>query len=764
MREPLPIDDALPELVARLRSTPAVVLEAPPGAGKTTRVPPALLDLCPGEIVVLEPRRIATRAAARRVAAELGERIGETVGYQVRFEDVSSARTRLRYVTEGILARRLLADPALPGVGAIVLDEFHERHLPGDVALALAQRLLPRVKLVVMSATLDARKIAEHLSAPIVRSEGRRFPVEIEYLERAEIEKAVRRVTTPDTRGDVLVFLPGAAEIRRALQDCEDLARHRDLLLLPLHGDLPPDEQDRALAPAAKRKVVFSTNVAETSVTVAGVTTVIDSGLARIATHSPWSGLPSLAVQKISRASAEQRAGRAGRTAPGRALRLYAKHDFDARPDHHAPEIERLDLAGLLLDLRAAGIDPDALPWLDPPPPAAMQQAAKLLEKLGIVTREMLQACARFPLHPRLSRLIVEGARRGHREAACRLAAALNERSFARSFDALDLLDGRVPEPAVRQLLRAAPPDGPRSEPEDVALREALLAAFPDRVARRRGDEALLASGGAARVPAEAPPLFVAIDAEERGRGNVRVSLGSAVEPEWLLDRARDETELVWSEERQRVEVIERLKVDALTLEETRRAPLPQEAEAAARILIEHAPRPDFSALKVRTALVAKHCPEAGIAPPSDEAIARAWADAAKGLNSLDDLKGAEIAIVAGADKAKLDRLAPEHVSLPSGRRLAVEYVEGQPPAVRSRLQDFFGLAQGPSICNGRLPLTLHLLAPSGRAQQVTQDLAGFWQRHYPAVRRELMRKYPRHPWPEDGATAKPPPPAPRRR
>ena len=501
--------------------------------------------------------------------------------------------------------------------------------------------------------------------------------------------------------------------------------------------------------------------------TVPGVTAVVDSGLARIASHSPWSGLPSLTVAKISRASAEQRAGRAGRTQPGRALRLYSKHDFEARPDHHPPEVERLDLAGMLLDLRAAGLDPWHLPWLDPPPQPALQQAAELLRRLGIVDPRMLETCARFPLHPRLSRLIVEAAARGHREAGCTLAAALNERSFVRSFDALDLLDARVPEPAVRQLLRLAPPDGQRSSSRDEALRLALLAAFPDRVAKRRGDEALLASGGSAQVPAEAPPLMVAVDAEERGRGRILVRLGSAIEPEWLLDSPalREETALAWEPQRERVEAITRLRYDQLTLEETRRAPRPEEASEAARILLEHADPPDVAELKARTALVAKQCPESGIVPLTDAAVAKALEEAAAGLSSLKELREATLQLLPPPQRAALDRLAPESVALPSGRRLRVEYAEGQPPAVRSRLQDFFGLARGPAICNGKLPLTLHLLAPSGRVQQISQDLAGFWQRHYPAVRRELMRKYPRHAWPEDGATAAPPPgPGARRR
>jgi len=791
VKEALPVDAVLPELLGALRAHSAVVLEAPAGAGKTTRVPPALLDQVQGEIVVLEPRRIAARMAARRVAQELGD--PDLVGWQVRFEQSGTPRTRLWYVTEGILARRMLSDPQLRDVGAVVLDEFHERHLPGDLALALAQRLLPGIKLVVMSATLEAAPLARHLGAPVIRSEGRRFPVEIEHVERADerrleqqVAAAVRRLTLPGSTGDVLVFLPGAAEIRRAAEACAELARHRDLLLTPLHGDLSAAEQDRALAPASRRKAILSTNVAETSVTVPGVTCVVDSGLARIASHSPWSGLPMLNVARISRASAAQRAGRAGRLGPGRTLRLYTRHDFDSRPEHHAPEIERLDLAGLLLELRAASLDPGSLPWLDPPPAAALQVAADLLRRIGALdargdATELGRACAKLPLHPRLARLAVEAARRGYREDGCTAAALLNERDArgdptlapTGSSDVLDLLERRRPpraEQARAQLLRLAPPDGPRSGTRDEAILISVLAGFPDRVAKRRGADLLLASGGAAQLSTESAVrdagLLVAVEAEERRTGNrarVLVRVASAIEPEWLLDlqpqALREQTDLVWEPARERVEVVSRLLYDQLTLEETRRLPRPDESEAAARILLDHAgaiPDPDALArLRARVAIVSRHCPESGIEALSDATLRARLEEAARGVTSLRELHEADL--LSSLTPADLDRFAPDQVVLPGGRKLRIEYAEGQPPSVRSRLQDFFGLQRGPSICNGRVPLTLHLLAPNGRAQQVTQDLAGFWQRHYPAIRRELMRKYPKHAWPENGATASPP-------
>ena len=814
MKDALPIDAVLPQILDELRRGPALVLEAPPGAGKTTRVPPALLDLVQGEILVLEPRRLAARTAARRVAQELGERVGETVGFQVRFEDVSSNKTRIRFLTEGILARKLLSEPRLPGVGAVLLDEFHERHLPADLCLALLHGRRD-LKLIVMSATLDAAPLAQHLHAPVVRSEGRRFPVEIDYLEKPDerrlgdqVAAAVRKLTVPGTTGDLLVFLPGAAEIRHAMTACAELSQHRDLLLVALHGDLGSDEQDRALQPAAKRKVIFSTNVAETSVTVPGVTAVIDSGLARIASHSPWSGLSRLEVAKISRASAEQRAGRAGRLGPGRALRLYTKHDFDARPDHHPPEIERLDLAATVLELRAAGHDPAALPWLDEPPPGSLQTAHELLQRLGaldakLAVTELGRQCARLPLHPRLARLAVEAARRGFPAEGAAAAALLSERDLRRetqapsgSSDVIELLDvldeakrrgfprgGAVDAGAARRAdqaraqLQRLLPQGQRAQPREQALLISVLAGFPDRVGKRRGADVVLSGGGAAQLSADSAvrdaPLLVAVEAEERrnqGRARATVRLASAIEPEWLLDlhaeALHEEAEVLWEPARSRVEVESRLLYDQLVLEESRRAPGPAEAAAAAALLVAHASfdRERIGAVRERLRLAAQH---SSLVALSDDDVQRALAKACEGRTALEELKDLDLTAALVPDpaaRALLEKLTPESVALPSGRKLQVEYVENQPPAVRSRLQDFFGLARGPAICNGKLPLTLHLLAPSGRAQQVTQDLAGFWQRHYPAIRKELMRKYPRHPWPEDGATATPPPPSVNRR
>ena len=443
----MPIDALLPEIVASLRQTSNLVIEAAPGAGKTTRVPPALLALG-GDVIVLEPRRIAARMAARRVAEEMGESVGETVGYQVRFEDTAGPRTRLRFLTEGVLTRRLIADPELRGVSTVVLDEFHERHLETDLALALLRRLQKtkrrELRIVVMSATLDAVPIREFLGGcPAVKSEGRLFELAITWtpysaapLEDqvgAALESVMVRGPNRATTGNVLVFLPGAAAIHRATRVCEPIARRHDLLIAQLFGDLSPAEQDRAIEPSAQRKVILSTNIAESSITIDGVRVVIDSGLARVATDSPWTGLPSLEVARVSRSSAIQRAGRAGRTAPGSVIRLYTAEDFHRRADHDEPELTRRELSQMCLQLESMGIhDPLEMEWLTPPPAVALAASEALLDRLG-ARGSAAGKMARMPLHPRLSRLILDAEQSGVGEAGCRTAALLSSGQRVRS-------------------------------------------------------------------------------------------------------------------------------------------------------------------------------------------------------------------------------------------------------------------------------------------------------------------------------------------
>jgi len=841
---PLPVDALLPALLEALRAHPAAVLQAAPGAGKTTRVPPALLDAGLAgdrEVWVLEPRRLATRLAAARVAEERGEPVGGSVGYQIRFEERAGPSTRLRFVTEGVLGRRLLADPELRAVGMVVLDEFHERHLQGDVALALLRRLQAGgrpLRLLVMSATLETGPLAEFLGGcPVLLSEGRTFPIEVEHLPAADprpleeqVLGALKRLLPALPEGDVLVFLPGAAEIRRAQERCADFAERHRLAVLPLHGDLAAPEQDRAVRPGPGRKLILSTNVAETSITIPGVTAVIDSGLARIPTHSPWSGLPALHLARISQASAVQRAGRAGRTRPGRALRLYTRADFEARPAHDTPEIARSDLAETVLGLAAAGVvDRRTFPFFQDPPPAALEAAERLLLDLGALEAggalsELGKRMLAFPVHPRLARVLVEGERRGVARAAASAAAVLGERDLRRSSrttlagardpasaqsarsDVLERLadldrarhaTARDLDPAAldavrraeRQLLRAV--DARRPAPASEAGREdalllSLLAGFPDRVARRRrahAQELLLSSGGGALLDEASavrePLLLVALDAEVRGgpRGpETRVRVASEVEEEWLLelfgDRVRDDEVLEWNAEQARVDRASRLLYGELVLEESRGAAPP--SEAASRLLaeelgrgaLERAVGPELlEAWTARVSQLARAYPEVGVPSPGADLRPRVIAALAEGRSALAEVDAASVQAVLDAQlppavRALLARALPQRVTLPGGRSLLVHYSPAAPPFVASRLQDFFGLREGPRICEGRLPLVLHLLAPNQRPVQVTTDLLGFWTRAYPSLRRELGRRYPRHAWPEDPVAAAPPPPA----
>ena len=915
----LPIDALLPEAVESLRRAPGLVIEAPPGAGKTTRVPPALLDAGlanGGEVLVLEPRRLAARMAARRVAEERGERLGETIGYRVRFDEVAGPRTRLRFLTEGVLTRRLLADPHLENVGVVVLDEFHERHLQADLALALLRRLWrgarPDLKVVAMSATLDAAPVASYLDdCPVLRSEGRRFEVRVEHLARhderpleLQVESAVRRLVAEGLDGDMLVFLPGAASIRRAQDACAAVASEASLLVLPLHGELPAAEQDAAVRPAGKRKLILSTNVAETSVTIEGVAGVVDSGLARVAGHSHWSGLPVLKVSRVSRASAAQRAGRAGRTRAGRCLRLYTSQDFNARPAHETPEIQRLDLAEAALELRAAGVqDLDGFDWFEAPSADALDAADALLRALGATddagrVTQTGRSMLRFPLHPRLARIVVEAEARGVGREACTIAALIAERdiragrvAFSKnreqenkdrgrdherrraeihgSSDLLELFDlfseaeaesfaaGRLRllglEPnAVRAVERvswqlrrtleraragaasrkessegksAAKSSGGKpeagnsdawsetrgvraaskasggslSDEQERELLISILTGYPDRVARRRaraagpreeGAELLLSGGGAAVLAPESvvrrAEFLVAVDAEERGdaahgrkgagAAKTWVRLASAIEPDWLLDLTAsalsEKVEARWNAQSERVEVVRRLLYDRLTVDEWRADKIAHEdkkageevTRALAGAALDAGPeafveRDEVERLLARVEFVARTFPEASFPALGEEDVRAALARMCEGRRSFAELREAARAgelvewlrgRLTPEQSRVLARMAPERVALARGRQARVRYEAGKTPHVASRLQDFFGMREGPKVAGGRVRVVLQLLAPNQRPVQVTTDLAGFWSRHYPRVRRELGRRYPRHAWPED--------------
>jgi ATP-dependent helicase HrpB len=780
----LPVDAALPQVLDALRSGPNVVLQAPPGAGKTTRIPPALLSLTDREILALEPRRIAARMAARRVAEELGERVGETVGYQVRFEEVAGPRTQIRFLTEGVLTRRLLSDPQLSRVGAVVLDEFHERHLDADLALALLRRLQrgPRrdLRLVVMSATIDAAPLARFLDdCPVIRSQGRLHPVEIEYAPYSsapldqQVAAAVERLA--DLDGHILVFLPGATEIRRAARACEPLASRAGLIITPLHGDLPAAEQDRAVLPSRRRKLILSTNVAESSITIDGVKAVIDSGLARIPVDSPWTGLPALDIARISKASARQRAGRAGRTSPGRVIRLYTQEDYARRPEHDPPEITRRELSQTLLELRALGVC--ELQWLEPPPQAALDAAETLLRRLGAFDSSGQltptgRTMAALPLHPRLARLALEAVERGVAFEGCAAAAALSSGERLESppahrapSDLLVLIDrGWQPNTRriydqIRRTLRASA--GPRRD--DTAILICILTAFPDRVARRRQGREFVLAGGVSATLAETSAVdgsefIVAVDAETRRDRGLLIRLASAIEPEWLIDlfpdhiTERDAVE--WNRAAERVDRITSLEYDGLVLYESRGA-TPDPAKASA-LLAEKALEQDIGRfvdpqrLAEFRARVEYAAARTSMQPLTDEDIRQTLRGLCAGKRSFAELEREDLVAALRSrlgDPHRLDQIAPVEIRLAGGRRVKVRYAPGKPPWIASRLQDFFGMRDTPRI--GGAPVVVHLLAPNHRPVQMTSDLAGFWQRLYPQLRRELSRRYPKHSWPE---------------
>ena len=836
----LPVDDFLPRVVAAMRGGKDVVLVAEPGAGKTTRLPPALLKsgLFGGEhdqIVMLQPRRVAARAAASRIADEQGWTLGGPVGYQVRFERVASKETKLHVVTEGILARRIVGDPELAGVGCVVLDEFHERSLQGDLSLAMLREakiaLRDDLRLVVMSATLDADAAAAFLreagEVEIFHVPGRLFPVEVEYAgdgpasaieaRVAEVLERTLPVSAPSAPepasrcdaavgGDVLVFLPGVREIERTMRAVDKLAARAGYGVLPLHGSLSKDEQDAAVHydPRQPPRVICATNIAETSLTLPGVRLVIDSGLVREAGYDANRGVPTLETTRVSKASAEQRAGRAGRVAAGRCVRLWSKMTQNRLPPFDVPEIRRADLCEAVLAVRAWGGDPATFGWYEPPEPRLLAAAETLLEGIGATADGRLtplgKALQTLPLHPRPARLLTAAPAFLAREAT--LAAALlgegAEVPARRCGTIRDLIDahergrldpatGRAVSRAAQQLDRFA---GGGEESADLdSLEELLLLAYPDRVCKRRAADAatLVDAGGGVRL-SEASAVrgdyFLALDLRRGTLAQKRQAdarLVAEIDVDWLekhFPRAvAVEQAAEWDEDKQRVSAVRRRRYRDLVLEEQRGGKV--DAAAAASLLADRlSPRAAelvqgdaaTAGLAARVGMLARHLPahqrpagDIDVSPDDVVADAIAAAVAANDA-SLDGVTRR----LADACRARLwasplfrvlDEHAPESIEVPTGSRIRLDWaaadVEGaRGPTMAVRLQELFGLPDTPRVCGGAIAVVLHLLGPNYRPVQVTSDLASFWANVYPQVRKDLRARYPKHSWPDDPRSA----------
>ncbi len=835
----LPIYEILEELKASLAVSDQAVLQAPPGAGKTTVVPLALLDqpwLAGQKILMLEPRRMAARASAARMAQLLGEDVGDTVGYRIRMDTVTSARTRVEVITEGVLTRQLQRDPSLEGVGLVIFDEFHERNLDSDLGLALSlqARELFRddapLKVLVMSATLDGERVAELLGgAPLLASEGRQYPVEMRYgepyqLQNPIVPRAVHAVLQAlrETEGSILVFLPGQAEINRVGRDLAPLVGETSMepvRLSPLYGGLPLEQQELAIKAAApgNRKVVLATNIAETSLTIEGVDTVVDCGLVREAVFDPATGMTRLTTRRISRASAEQRAGRAGRLGPGVCYRLWSEEQQRRLVAHGTPEILQADLAPLALQLLAWGVDdPDDLSWLDAPPAGPFAQAVSVLEACGAAFRgasEQWQLTphgvrlAQIPLHPRLAHMLLVGCDIDATETACLLAAVLSERNpmADRGVDmaiTIALLMGDLPCPrqlqgwfkrtwsqARRYGRIATEVHKPRrfalAVAEGDVLGVLLASAYPDRIAKMRtpgdGTEYQLGNGRSALLPAEdrlagESWLVVAEIGGHRGESADRIFSGTALNPacfgEILSPLVRVEDCVEWDDRKGQFITERRHMVGRLLLSSEPLATVPEDARDEALVgvvrnrgldLLPWTPALEQWRSRVNLLHQLEQGGESNRWPDlSDEALMATleqWLLPYLGeVRKLEDfqsidLKTVLLSLLPWPLPLELERLAPEKLAVPSGSSIAVDYSQN-PPVLAVKLQEMFGCLNTPTIADGRVTLQIHLLSPARRPVQVTQDLAGFWRDSYLEVRKEMRGRYPKHPWPENPAEA----------
>ena len=863
-RPPLPIDEVISTIVDRLKEHGALVLKAEPGAGKTTRVPPAILDADlaklasgkAGQIVVLQPRRVAARAAATRIAEERGTILGGEIGYRVRHESKSSKETRILVCTTGVFLRRLQDDPSIEDVAAVVFDEFHERSVDSDLALALTRQVQKEIradlKIIVMSATLTSEPIAAYLdNCPTVDCPGRTHPIDLQYLphtsslsynaasniDNVASENIVKLL--PDTRGDFLVFLPGVGEIRQTQLRLQESLGDADIVVMPLYGDMPLDEQQAVLKPATRRKIILATNVAETSLTVDGVTVVVDSGLARINRFNPDLGINSLDVTRISQASATQRAGRAGRTGPGRCLRLWSQNQHQQLEAFERPEIERVELSECALQLLAWGEkDLQNFPWFEAPPPQAIAKAMTLLEQLGATRQGKLtetgKEMAKLSLQPRLARLVLEGMRLGHTKRAVLCATVLSEKSpfkpppppppppgqykggnsspksyhsdsdilekvraienFEQNKDRHSVAGELLPYAAKNilraadQLLRQTKPMETASRPdqattgidEDEAILRAIMVAFPDRICKRRQPKearAIMVGGRGVKLSEQSllgdQQLFVAVDIFDQGKSEFTVKQASAVEEAWLPEAlVTRAVEVGYDTAREKVIAFKRTRFCDIILDEKVTA-LPADVDPSEALAQAALANFDLSALVdedsrdylaridcLRNALPELDLPDYGPIKGNDP-WQRFLPFMCMGITSINELKQKSFVQAIQADlsheqKNAIEREAPAHFDLPSGKRVKMQYQADGAPVLAARIQELFGRTETPRIARGRISLMLHLLAPNYRVQQITTDLAGFWQNTYPEIKKELKGRYPKHAWPDDPKTAQP--------
>jgi ATP-dependent helicase HrpB len=844
MADRLPIYEIERDIIARLKTDRRLILSAPTGSGKSTQMPQMLLRhdfLRDDQVVILQPRRLATRLLAKRVAQELGAKLGDEVGYQIRFENVTSVKTKIRFVTEGVLLRQMIDDPKLRGVSTLIFDEFHERHLYGDITLAraldLQEQHRPDLNIVVMSATLDADLLANYLKpCAVLSSEGRVYPVEIEYAAEPDyVDKrpvweqaaeAFSNYVVSGGEGDVLVFMPGGFEIAQTIEAIRHTSEAKGFILLPLHGELPPRDQDAAVARYGQRKVVVSTNVAETSLTIDGVRLVIDSGLARIARYDSNRGINTLLIGKISRSSADQRAGRAGRTAPGVCMRLWSREEHGHRAVQELPEVKRLDLAEVVLTLKAAGVQNlRKFRWLESPDEQSFAHAEELLQDLGALDKNnsitlMGRKMLAFPLHPRYARMLLAAQEYGCVYQAALVAALTQGRdlllrncgkeiesaredllgekassdfwilmrawTFAEKnqfrVDAcrklgIHAVTARQVGPLFEQFLRIAEREGLDVKPREVkdeALQKCILIGFSDRVARRLDQGTLRCElvhnrrGVLAResVVQKSPVLVVAeireIETRDKEMSTI-LSLATAIETGWLRELFPEDIEsdlhVQFDSTAKRVQAAELLKFRGLALSAKRVEPPP--ADAAAKLLADEIiagrlplPNWDHSVEQwlERLNFLCENCPELQLPPFADGDKKHIIEQLCHGAVSYKDIKECEVKPVvmswlSQSQRGLLDKHAPERLTLPNGRTPKLNYETGRPPFISLRIQELYDVNETPKIAMGRVPVVVHILTPGMKPVQVTQDLPNFWREHYPKIKSELQRKYPKHFW-----------------